>query len=123
MGGIEKRFIINKLPQKQQKQKTMRTIISVSVLAFSLQAQQIGVTEGNPAEFEDYTVKQGLGAVAPMPAPGNDDQIGVTPEKPVEFKDYGYEVEFGVGAVAPMPGPGNDDQYGITPENPVDFPD
>ena len=53
MGGIEGRFIINKQLQNQQKQTTMRTIISVSVLAFSLQAQQIGVTEGNPVDFPD----------------------------------------------------------------------
>ena len=67
----------------------MRTIISVSVLAISLQAQQPGVTEGNPVEFEEqgYTVQRGFGAVAPMPAPGSDDQIGVTPENPVTFED------------------------------------
>merc|ERR1712110_495639 len=99
--------LINNRKSSETKQTTMRTIISVSVLAIGLQAQQIGVTEGNPVDFKnedgEYKVEFGLGAGAPMPGPGNDQQPGVTEGNPVHFEtpEGEYTVLHGFGAVAP----------------------
>ena len=56
----------------------MRTIISASVLAISISAQNnnVGVKPEAPVTFEgddfEYTVKHGLGAGAAMPGPNKD---------------------------------------------------